>query len=295
VALDAGPRVVTVGDNVVDCYPDLGLMFPGGNMVNVAVHLSRLGTPAAYVGAVGTDPAGDVVREALAAEGVDLSLLRVVPGPNAWAGVRIVDGDREFVGGDAGVSAFRLTEADDRRLARADVVHSGVCSFLEDQLPRLRAAARRLSFDFSERPWEYVETYAPAVDVAVLSLPEAEAGAAEALARRVQALGPAVVAVTLGAAGALLLAGGRATSAAATPVEVVDTLGAGDAFVARLLAGLVRDEHPPLLLADAVAYAGSTCGAHGAFGHPAALPSPAPPAPAQLSPSHPTSPVQEQT
>ena len=48
-------RLLTVGDNVVDCYPDLGTMFPGGNTVNVAVHAQRNGAEAAYLGALGTD------------------------------------------------------------------------------------------------------------------------------------------------------------------------------------------------------------------------------------------------
>jgi fructoselysine 6-kinase len=36
--------LAAVGDNVVDCYVDRGLMFPGGNSVNVAVHAARAGT-----------------------------------------------------------------------------------------------------------------------------------------------------------------------------------------------------------------------------------------------------------
>ncbi len=50
-------RLVAVGDNVVDCYPRLGLMFPGGNALGVAVHGRRSGAQAAYVGAVGDDAA----------------------------------------------------------------------------------------------------------------------------------------------------------------------------------------------------------------------------------------------
>ena len=65
------PHLLAVGDNVVDCYPDLGVMFPGGNAVNVAVHARRAGASSAYLGAVGTDPAGDLVRGSLVAEGVD--------------------------------------------------------------------------------------------------------------------------------------------------------------------------------------------------------------------------------
>ena len=60
----ASGRIATVGDNVVDCYPDLGVMYPGGNTVNVAVHARRLGARAAYLGALGTDTAGRVLTAA---------------------------------------------------------------------------------------------------------------------------------------------------------------------------------------------------------------------------------------
>ena len=50
--------LLTVGDNVVDRYPALGMLYPGGNAVNVAVHGRRCGAGTAYIGAVGTDLAG---------------------------------------------------------------------------------------------------------------------------------------------------------------------------------------------------------------------------------------------
>ncbi|HUR07656.1 MAG TPA: PfkB family carbohydrate kinase [Nonomuraea sp.] len=299
-------RLVAVGDNVVDCYPDLGVMYPGGNAVNVAVHARRTGAESGYLGAVGTDEAGRVVRDALAAEGVDLSLLRTVDGPNAFATVRLIAGERKFTGGREGVSRFRLSPADLVRLAEADIVHTGECSFLEGQLEELAAHARRLSFDFSERPWEYVEAHARHAGIAILSSPSGSRDEALALARRVRALGPATVAVTLGAHGAVLVseAAGSAGSAEATgavgaagsigaaesadvlavaedvvvwgaaaPVAVVDTLGAGDAFIARLLVGLARGEDLPALAVAASAYASHACTSYGAFGHEAPLPS----------------------
>ncbi|MFG1684071.1 PfkB family carbohydrate kinase [Nonomuraea sp. NPDC049269] len=297
-------RLVAVGDNVVDCYPDLGVMYPGGNAVNVAVHARRTGAESGYLGAVGTDAAGRVVRDALAAEGVDLSLLRTVDGPNAVATVRLVAGERKFTGGREGVSRFRLSPADLVRLAEADIVHTGECSFLEGQLDQLAAHARRLSFDFSERPWEYVEAHARHAGIAILSSPSGSRDEALALARRVRALGPATVAVTLGAHGAVLVsqAAGSAGTAvgtaaetavgaavgaadvlavaedvvvwgAAEPVAVVDTLGAGDAFIARLLVGLARGEDLPALAVAATAYASHACTSYGAFGHEAPLPS----------------------
>ena len=113
----ATPQILTIGDNVVDQYPDLGIMFPGGNAVNVAVHARRCGAESAYLGVLGTDGNGDVVRRSLEAEGVGTRYLRTVPGPNAFAVVRVVDGDRFFESGEVGVSRIDLREEDLRAVA----------------------------------------------------------------------------------------------------------------------------------------------------------------------------------
>lgn len=274
--------LLTVGDNVVDRYPDLGVFYPGGNAVNVAVHGRRCGAGTAYIGAVGTDVAGRTVLDSLTAEGVDTSMLKVVDGPNAHADVRVVDGNRVFEHGDPGVSRFELSAADYAAVAAATIVHTGECSMMEGQLPDLSAAAPRLSFDFSERPFDYIAEHAPHVDIAVRSLPHASVDRAVEEARRIRALGPELVAVTMGAGGAVALDGDRVLHAPAPTTPVVDTLGAGDAFIARLLSGLIAGDAPLALLAQATAYASDACRTFGAFGYETPLAGP----PATLNPIH---------
>lgn len=267
---EQAPQVLTIGDNVVDLYPDLGIMFPGGNAVNVAVHARRCGAASSYLGVVGTDRNGDVVRHSLVAEGVGTSHLRTVRGPNAFALVRVVDGERVFESGEVGVSRIDLRDEDVRAVASADIVHTGECSMVEDDLSRIAGAARLLSFDFSVRPWEYVEAFAGHVDLAVVSAPDDGCDAA-ALAARVARLGPTTVAVTQGSRGATLLAGDEIHRAPAGAGTVVDTLGAGDAFIARLLVGIARSEPLDELLAASTRYATAACADHGAYGHEAPL------------------------
>ncbi len=263
-------QVLAVGDNVVDRYVEQRVMYPGGNAVNVAVHARRCGASTGYIGAVGTDDAGHAVLDALVAEGVDTSVLRVVDGPNAYAVVRLVDGNRRFEDGDVGVSRFVLSAADLEVAAQADVVHTGECSMLEDQLADLARVARVLSFDFSERAWDYVEAYAPLAAVAIRSCPSSSVDVAAKEARRLRELGPRVVAVTLGPGGAVVLSGDHLVHAPAADASVVDTLGAGDAFIGRLLAGLVAGEPLAHLAHAATAYASAACTSFGAFGYPTA-------------------------
>ncbi len=260
--------MATVGDNVVDIYPALGTLFPGGNAVNVAVAARRRGLEAAYVGVVGTDDAGEAVRSALEAEHVRLERLRVKDGPTAYSVIELLDGDRNFVGSDDGVSRFRLTEDDLGYLSGFDCVHTGDTSEIEDQLEALAAAARRLSFDFSDRPLSYCEPLLEKVWLACFSGARLTLAEAEGLAARSLAKGPSAVLVTRGPGGALLYtaAGDKVhvPSAAATPR---DTLGAGDAVIGTVLAGLLRDESPEQVMADAMSEAACACADYGAFGY----------------------------
>ena len=265
-------RLICAGDNVVDVYPDLGVLYPGGNAVNVAVHARRVGADAAYIGVIGSDSSAVALHAALSHEGVDLAGMRVVDGPNARAVVRLLGGDRYFESGHVGVSAFDLTAQDIARMSQADAVHTGECSRLEAWLPRMSTAAKMLSFDFSERPWDYVRAHVSNVDVAVISRPGSSDRDAVALVRGLQALGPSLVAVTRGSAGAVVGREGDIAVAPAGEVEPVDTIGAGDAFIARLLFGAVVSEPVDLLARESTRYASSTCREHGAFGYETPLP-----------------------
>ena len=261
-------RICSVGDNVVDRYVDRGVMYPGGNAVNVAVHIRRCGVESAYVGAVGDDAAGRVVGSALADEGVDITRMRVLDGPNAYASVRLVDGDRVFGDADLGVSVFTLDEADLDYLAGFDLVHTGDCSRLEGQVGDIAAVAP-VSFDFSDRPVEYVEPLLPYVTFATFS----RSGLAEAdvrdLIKWAHSYGPRVVAVTRGAAGAVVSDGESVATTVPARTKVLDTLGAGDAFIARACVELVGGATPTAIVSRATQYAALTCQSFGAFGYEA--------------------------
>ena len=260
-------KLAGVGDNVVDRYRDLGMMFPGGQALNVAVYAHRLGIDAGYVGALGDDRAGRHVLQAIRAEGLDDTHVRVIHGPNAFAEVAVVGGNREFVGGDAGVSKFQLSSHDLAFLAECDLIHTSESSYLEDQLGRLASVAP-LSFDFStRRDRAYLDPILPHVTVAEFSLADLGDGDAVAWLKAMHGRGPRMVLATRGAAEALLYDGQRVWRQPSAPTELVDTLGAGDAFIARVLVGVIRGEPILVSLADAAEIAATTCAAYGAFGH----------------------------
>ena len=147
--------LLCIGDNVVDLYLDRGVFFPGGNALNVAVLARRFGlADVAYMGIVGNDREGDHVRACMLAENLSIAHLRRVEGPNGKAQVtHDAAGDRVFVSSNRGgirrKLMLRMDEDDLALIAAKGHVHSSCFSYLEPELPRIRAAARGVSFDFS--------------------------------------------------------------------------------------------------------------------------------------------------
>lgn len=264
-------RILGLGDNTVDTYIDAGLQFPGGNAVNVAVLCRRLGARASYLGCLGSDEGGNLLRAALAAEGVDLSHCRRIDGANARARIAHDRGDRRFVGSTPGVRArYALRGEDFAFIARHDLTHSSIYSELDSELPRIAAAAPLLSFDFSER-WtrEYLARTLPHVDIAFLSYPNQPDAACTALLGCFAEREVDVAVITRGAAGALARIDGKEFRQAVVPTTVVDTLGAGDGFISGFLIALLGGASPADSLQCGAENAARVCTWQGAFGHAA--------------------------
>jgi fructoselysine 6-kinase len=261
-------RVCGVGDNVVDRYFNQKLRFPGGNAVNFAVHAKRSGMEAAYLGVIGADLDGDLVRSSLEAEGVDLTRLRVKDGPNAFATVHMDDDGCNRVWGrcEKGVSLFELDNADLEYLAGFDLVHTGETSRLDSQLPQIRERVA-ISFDFSDRGLDYAKDVLPFVSVAAFSGSDASEDDVARMIDTARSAGVELITITHGARGATVHHKGQTLFVPSIPVDAVDTLGAGDAFVARLACRVLTGI--PLAEAGqgAAQYSAQVCGARGAFGH----------------------------
>ena len=79
--LVTGPRIVAVGEGMVELSADgdRWRMAYGGDVLNTAVHLARLGRNVAFATGLGADPFSQRLRRAWAAEGLDLSLVATHP------------------------------------------------------------------------------------------------------------------------------------------------------------------------------------------------------------------------
>lgn len=265
----AKPNLACIGDNTVDVYVDQGVMFPGGNAVNVAAIARRAQIDTAYVGCFGQDKYGDLLLHALGAEGVDVSRCFRHSGPNARALVRHVKGDRIFAGSTPGVRAhiqLGATELD--FLSNFAVLHTSINSDLDDKIDQLASLPGLLSYDFSNR-WtqEHRDRLGPRLYAAFFSAADLDDGECDALLNGWAEAGVALAIATRGARGGVALHEGVLHHQPALPTTVIDTLGAGDGFVAGVLSGIAARMSLPLALEQGARFAASTCTLLGAFGH----------------------------
>lgn len=260
-------KILGAGDNVADRYLHLATLFPGGNALNVAVFAARMGVHAAYLGVVGNDDVGRHIVSALEAEHVDTRHVRVGGGPNATADVELRDNDRVFLRSDRTTAIFELDDAQLEAMREYDVVHSGYAGTL---LPRVAdiAARTRVSFDFGSRfDFDAVVPFLPHLHLAAFSGSHLDEAGARELVESARTAGAEHVLVTRGDEGAYFGVGDRVQHQQADRVIALDTLGAGDAFIASILVGLGTGRDTNAVLAAASAHASQVCQVHGAFGH----------------------------
>lgn len=278
-------KLIAVGLNVVDKYPALGVMYPGGNELNVAVYARWLGAQSAFLGVFGSDGAARSNEEVLRKEGVEISHCRHEQGENGYAIVTLVNGDRVFGefndGGVTGRFPIRLTGEDMRYIRGFDVISASINSRLpEREIERLHSAGVPLSYDFSDRYTPgHLRRVAPHVDFGFVSCSGMDWSRTEAFLRELHALGCPVPVATRGSEGALLFDGNSFYRQPAEKAEVVDTMGAGDSFITAFLleyaagvkAGLEGEAIYRKALQAGARFAAKICGLQGAIGHPMPL------------------------
>ncbi|ETW14232.1 2-dehydro-3-deoxygluconokinase [Roseivivax marinus] len=261
----------------------------GGDVSNVTVAAARQGASAGLLTRVGADRFGRSLVEMLEAEGVDVShVSRDEDAPTGLYFVTHGETGHEFAYRRTGSAASRMAPQDlPPGLSGASVLHvSGITQAISESarasVTAAMAAARqtgaRVSYDPNLRLalWP-IEVARPTIlralascDIALPGLDDArilmDLDDPEVILRRIQEMGPAIVALTMGRDGVLVGAEGEVHHIPSPTVEAIDATGAGDCFDGAFIARLVADDTP----LDAAVYAAhaaalSTLG-HGAVG-----------------------------
>ena len=264
------PEAVTLGELLIDFVSvdkDVALASlpgfsgaAGGAPANVAVGLAKLGVSSGFIGKVGKDPFGEFLRRTLADAGVDTELLRVSEGARttlAFVASRS-DGRKDicFYRNPGADTLLTAEEVSVSYLKGARLFHFGSVSLSRSPAREAtihaavlaRRAGLLVSYDPNWRPtlwedeWEAKGRIWEAMGFAdIVHCAEEEwefiTGETDltAGARKILDAGPGLVVVTRGDNGCYFDNGEVRGELAAFPVEVVDPLGAGDAFVAGML------------------------------------------------------------
>lgn len=235
--------------------------FNGGSIYNVAVALSRLGRPTGFYGGLSRDFFGNQLEDGLRESGVDLGYLVRTDRTPTLAFVRFHDGEPNYVFLDEG-SAGRMLTFDDLPSLSDDVttLHFGSISLIHDpagttleRLAKRHSGKRVISFDPNIRPGQikdrgdYLRRFNTMIGLAdIVKLSDADLawlapnGDMTAIAEQWLKAGVKLVAVTRGGDGAIAFHGDRVIECDPVRVRVADTIGAGDTFMAGLLAALDR-------------------------------------------------------
>ncbi|MBQ3283788.1 MAG: hypothetical protein IJI16_02625 [Atopobiaceae bacterium] len=265
-------KLVSLGDNVCDCYLDEGVFYPGGQAVNVAVDAKRSGAErSAYLGVLADDDRATYLRDCMAKEGVELDRARCAHGTTAGPGVRLVNGDRQFFAGArdtvAHLLGLRIAREDLEYLSGFDVCHTTNEAGIDHELARIHQAVT-VSYDFSDSfDDEVLERVCPNVDIAFFSTARIGADGIDALIEKAHALGCKVVVATRGEEGSTCSDGKTRHEQGICQVDAIDTMGAGDSFAAAFLVRYLDTDDIAQAMAFAAERAAHTCTLRGAFGY----------------------------
>jgi 2-dehydro-3-deoxygluconokinase len=257
----------------------------GGAESNVAIGLARLGHSARWVSSLGSDVFGDMIESVLTKEGVEVSTRRHAELPTGLMVKSLSAGDQRFVTYyRSGSAASEMSEesVSDAALSDARLLHiTGITpalsasaqSMVLDVTRRAKDLGIVVSFDVNFRPALWLESTASLVlrklaersdivfgDTTELSmLTDAQSLSEYELLETVAKLGPQQVVLKRGEHGAAALVQGENHELDSLTVDVVDTVGAGDAFVAGYLSGYLDSAGVPKSLLRGVVCGGLAC------------------------------------
>jgi fructokinase len=263
--MTADPAVVVAGDALIDLTPTTTVRghlayepHPGGSCLNIAVGLGRLGVPTAFLARLSNDAFGQMLRDHLVSSEVQSSYFVDTDDLTTLAAVHLRDGEATYSFHALGAADRGLLPEHLGPLPAGSALHLGsialvlepVASTLEGLLRR-EAGRRAISLDPNVRPslifdreayLHRFEGWLPLVDILKLSAEDLSwlypDRSQDEVVAGWHAAGIPLVVVTHGEEGASASTRLATASVAAPSVAVVDTVGAGDAFMSGALAHL---------------------------------------------------------
>ena len=220
----------------------------GGVVATALVALARLGATTAFVGKVGDDEFGRLMRNQLEEEGVDVTQMIMEPGASSAPAFIVVDkgtGRRTIFWSESTVTPLHASEIDQDFITSARILH------LDGLQMEAGLAAARWAKEAGMTIVLDGDTIRPGIEeligltgtlIASQSFATQFAGTShlEAAINKMRSMGPELVGITLGADGCMLSQGNDLIRKPGYSVDVVDTTGAGDVFHGAFIYGMLQ-------------------------------------------------------
>lgn len=276
-------KILGLGDNVIDVYANLDIAYPGGNAVNVAVNLAKLGHQSAFLGYLADDCYGYFMKAVLKSCHVDISRCQMIPYTTTKkCNENVIEGEREFLNVDLGdnwCGTTKLNQEDVCYIDGFDAVLTSCNAKMPEEIIKLKDYQGMISYDFGEkekyRTKEYFDMVMPYIDLAQFSMSHITLEEADDFVRRHHI--NKFVLITRGKDNPLFYNQEEWIEGSHCYVEPVDTMGAGDAYISALISSLLPHfkKHQVLKYDDiknamdkAAEYAAKVCLIDGGFGYP---------------------------
>jgi sulfofructose kinase len=256
---------------------------PGGQIATALSACAALGLRTSYVGTMSSDHNGDFMRDALTSRGVDVARAVTRPAANPFAVILVAEGSAShgLQRGSGQGERIVLWDRPAEMVLRpadlpADLASSARLVHVDDVDPDAAIAAGKAGIAAGVPVTSDIEAARPKTPaildaVTIPMFAEHVPGDLTGERNLEVALGilrqrhAGLLVVTLGARGALMLAGDRFIRQPAFPVDVIDTTGAGDVFRAGFIFALLRGDSPEGILRFACAAAAVSCTRRGAM------------------------------
>ncbi|HZJ86631.1 MAG TPA: fructoselysine 6-kinase [Erysipelothrix sp.] len=236
-------KFAMIGDNCIDLYPKTNQYYETGNVVDTGANLIYLGNDVSIITTVGTDDYSKKIYQFLNDYGFDTSHTKIVEGKCAITMMDMQGTER--IHGDyfEGVLAdMTFSEKDIAFASSHDLVHSALWGMAEDVLKDIKEKGNPLiSFDYADRlDHEIIDKTIDYVDYGFFSYHKERDETIEAYLVDKVARGMKIAVATMGEKGSLAYDGEHFYEHGIVPTTVVNTVGAGDSFIAGFISALLN-------------------------------------------------------
>ena len=236
-------KVAAFGDNCVDYYRNLEKWYVTGNVVDFAANMQLQGVDTSVITIAGTDKYGKDLIEKLQKLGVDTSHVHIKEGNTAFVELDLIAGERVYRSFEEGVMKTAEFSSEDVSFVKEhSLVHFGVWGHADRYIRDIHNAGIITSYDFATEGMEpKVKELLPHIDYAFFSFEKPDVAAMEYLESAVLA-GAKYAIGTFGKDGSIVWDGKEFYHYGIVSTEVVNTVGAGDAFISGFLYGIIHGD-----------------------------------------------------